>query len=119
MLFIEEDEKKTTPRDYLTAMTVPSSSYLSKKSALEAGLTSLPGLVLVSIERPLLDADLKVVRASDSIFASCFVKTGNATDLRVDSIPFDETLAVGDILWFAGTASSIGDLRYETFLFLK
>jgi len=117
VLSIETGEKKETQSDFLTAMTVPSSSFLAKKSASQAGLTRLAGIVLVSIERPLLNAELKVVKASPR---RRFVKTDSSAALKVDSVSFDEDLAVGDILWFAGTASSIGDtLRQVKLLYFR
>lgn len=114
VLSIETGEKKETQSNFLTAMTVPSSSFLAKKSASQAGLTRLAGIVLVSIERPLLNAELKVVKASPR---RRFVKTDSSAALKVESVSFDEDLAVGDILWFAGTASSIGDTLRQVKLF--
>jgi hypothetical protein len=108
VISIEAVKKKQNKRDFLTAMTVPSSSVIAKKTASQAGLTSIRGVVLVAIERPLLNADLKLVKASARYR---FVKTGSSVDLEVEPVSFDDNLAVGDILWFAGTARSIGDLR--------
>jgi hypothetical protein len=108
VISMEAVKKKDNKRDFLTAMTIPSSSVIAKKTASQAGLTRISGIVLVAIERPLLNADLKLVKASARYR---FVKTGSSVDLKVEPVSFDENLAVGDILWFAGTARSIGDLR--------
>lgn len=108
MISIEAVKKKQNKRDFLTAMTVPSSSIIANKTASQAGLTSISGVMLVAIERPLLSADLKLVKASARYR---FVKTGSSVDLKVEPVSSDDNLAVGDILWFAGTARSIGDLR--------
>jgi len=79
-------------REFLTAMKVVESSKLEGKSAAQAGIDKLPELLLVSLERkvPLPDA-------------------GEVTSFT--TIALSEPLKAGDVLWFSGTPSSVGELR--------
>lgn len=80
-------------REFLTAMKVEDSSALRGKTVVQGGIDKLPDLFLVSIERPV------------SVPQS-------GTDLSsFSTIALDSALQAGDVLWFAGTAAAIGDLR--------
>ena len=80
-------------REFLTAMKVQSGSNLQGKTANEAGIDKLPGLFLVSMERPV-------------------VLPGDGTGLAsYTTIAVSEPLQGGDVLWFSGEAASVGDLR--------
>jgi len=98
-------EGETGSREFLAAMKVPPGSSMAGKSARSAGLLNLPGLVLVSIDRPVVQSEFQVI--SDSASA---VSVEGAR-LKSESVPFEEKLCEGDLLWFAGSASSVGDLR--------
>ena len=93
-------------REFLAAMKVPRGSSFANKSASSAGLLNLPGLVLVSIDRPVAQSNDHV--GSDSVFVGSVADSAYA---KVESVPFDEKLCEGDLLWFAGSASAVGDLR--------
>jgi di/tricarboxylate transporter len=77
--------------DFLTAFVVPPNSPLEKKSLNELGYTSLPGAVLVSIERPL--------------------DSPNTTEPRFEALSADEPLREGDVFWMSGSGESIADLQ--------
>jgi di/tricarboxylate transporter/predicted amino acid-binding ACT domain protein len=79
--------------EFLTAMKVDTKSQLSGRTVLQAGIDKMPELLLVSIERPVPVPDV------------------GAEIISSAAIPFSEPLQPGDILWFSGTAASIGDLR--------
>jgi K+/H+ antiporter YhaU regulatory subunit KhtT len=87
----EGDEDTATKGDFLTAFVVPQRSPLENKSLNQLGYTSLPGAVLVSIERPL--------------------DSPGATEARFDALSPDEPLRAGDIFWLSGSGESIGDLQ--------
>jgi len=76
-----------TPKgEYLTAFFVPEDSPLKNKTLSELGYTNLPGVVLISIERP---------------------SSGNANSHLTPEDP----LQVGDIFWYVGSADDIADLQ--------
>ena len=109
-------------REFLTAMTVASKSQLCGKTAPQAGIAKLPGVFLVSIERPLVKQtgsgranQIQIVRetgggqsvADSSIAASSL----RSPEPSFQTVGFDEPLQGDDVLWFAGSASAVGDLR--------
>ncbi len=53
----EDDASRDVGREFLTAMEVSPNSQLAKKTAAQAGISKLPGVYLVSIERPLQKTD--------------------------------------------------------------
>ena len=86
-------------KEFLVAMRIAPKSLLVGKSIEENGITRVPGVYVVSIERPVAQATSNV-----------------EIQLQNDSNPYntidpDEPLQAGDILWFAGDAPSVGDLR--------
>ena len=85
-------------------MRISPKSNLSKKNIAENGITQVPGVYVVSIERPVQKNGIVVISGDTSIVES---------QLQNDYNPIapDEPLEDGDILWFAGGASAIGDLR--------
>jgi di/tricarboxylate transporter len=112
----EDDASRDVGREFLTAMEVSPNSQLAKKTAAQAGISKLPGVYLVSIERPLQKTDkdnkprvLTVCEVS-SAGAASIDTFGNLEPMYVTIEP-DEPLASGDVLWFAGSASAVGDLR--------
>jgi len=99
----------STNREYLAAMRVSKSSSLSKKSAEGSGLTSIPGLVLVSIERPLPQLTAVETMTQQEVKSRADAE-GDESD-RAQVIQMDEPLEAGDILWFAGSASALTEVR--------
>lgn len=112
----QDDASRDVGREFLTAMEVSPNSQLAKKTAAQAGISKLPGVYLVSIERPLQKTEkdnkprvLTVCEVS-SAGAASIDTFGNLEPMYVTIEP-DEPLASGDVLWFAGSASAVGDLR--------
>lgn len=113
----EDDNSRDVAREFLSAMEVAPNSQLAKKTAAQAGISKLPGVYLVSIERPLQkpSADsrprlLTVCEVSSASGTGSIDTFGNLEPTFVTIEP-DEPLESGDVLWFAGSASAIGDLR--------
>jgi di/tricarboxylate transporter len=79
-------------REFLTAMKVESSQLVGKTVA-QAGIDKLPDLFLVSVERPVAIPDIGTEISSYA------------------AVALSEPLEAGDVLWFSGTAASVGDLR--------
>ena len=84
----------SSPGEFLTAFTVPRKSPLDGKTLADLGYAKLPGVVLVSCERPTTSNEMKG-------------KAPQFTPL----LPDVDTLKVGDVLWFSGSAESIADLQ--------
>jgi len=75
------DVKDLIGREFVVACRILPGSSHEKLSIAAAGLDQLPGVHLLSIER------------------------------GEETLPFENDLNRGDVLWFAGSATSIGDLR--------
>jgi hypothetical protein len=73
-------------REFMTAMRVAKKSNLIGGTLAKGGIDKLPGLHLVSLERP-------------------------TTNGPFETLSFDVVLEEGDIIWFVGAATAIGDLR--------
>ena len=105
-------------REFLTAMTIAPFSQLVGKTVAQAGINKLPEIFLVSIDRP-VQQDL-IGRRAPSLTASLnaggselmepesSVRTENVVLKTIDPA---EPLQEGDVLWFSGSASAVGDLR--------
>lgn len=89
----DENLGKLASREFLTAMKVATSSKLVGQTVANAGIDKLPDIFLVSLERPVAIPD-----------------TGAAVS-SYTAVALSEPLQAGDVLWFSGTASSVGDLR--------
>jgi uncharacterized protein with PhoU and TrkA domain len=76
-------------REFLTAMKVEPSQLVGKTVA-QSGIDKLPEIFLVCLERPV------PIGTEVSSYAA---------------VALSEPLEAGDILWFSGTAASVGDLR--------
>ena len=74
-------------------MQVDKSSCLSGKTVAQAGIDKLPGLFLVSIDHP------SIVPESTPLI-ECFT-----------TMLLTNELSDGDVLWFFGSATSVGNLR--------
>jgi len=92
-VIVTDDINGFSSGEFLTAMKVDTKSQLVGKTAIQAGIDKMPDLLLVSIERPVPVPD------------------AGAEITSLAAISFSEELETGDILWFSGTAASIGDLR--------
>jgi di/tricarboxylate transporter len=103
----QDDDLQAHGRDlpkgeFLTAFVVPRSSPLLGKSLNELGYTKLPGVVLVSIERP----------SAANIYQNGKDKESeNLNKSQTTAISADDALQVDDVFWFSGSAEAIGDLR--------
>lgn len=133
VIFATDSSKATAnstghQREFLTAMQVAKDSGLARKTVAQAGLTKLPGVVLVSIERPTITSsnafgdDNKnrprlfsraAILDQDGSAAVSFDEASacESTEQTLVTLTPEEPLAVGDILWFSGSAPSVGDLR--------
>ncbi|KAL3783163.1 hypothetical protein HJC23_001513 [Cyclotella cryptica] len=80
-------------REFLTAMQVEKSSYLAGKTVAQVGIDKLPGLFLVSIDHP------------------STVPESTPPIEHYTTIPLTNELSEGDVLWFSGSATSVGNLR--------
>ena len=125
-------------REYLTAMEVEPRSQLAKKTVAQSGLDNLSGVTLVSIERPLARPDddnapsnpssmltkrfatsaqpadaqsvkSSIISAGVSIDESSLAETTVHRFVTID--PETEKLQDGDVIWYAGSANAVGDLR--------
>jgi di/tricarboxylate transporter len=95
-------------REFLAAYYVGKKSPLIGKNVKDAGIASLPGLFLVSIERPVSAPYNNVAR---NLEAS---EVGSPVGLKKDAkvtISHDEKLQADDILWWSGDGAGIGNLR--------
>ena len=95
------DSSSNSPesKEFLVAMRISPKSILSKKTVAENGITRVPGVYVVGIERPI---------AHDKVSVEHLLKNDGNMYTTIDP---DEPLKDGDVLWFAGDASSVGDLR--------
>ena len=122
-----EPQSENAVRDFLTAMEVTQRSKLTKKTVIELGLDKLPGVFLVSIERPVEQISskkmepMKVIPPSKSNGSSPKSATSDLEDSLIEEeidtkpntlpLSYDDPLGEGDILWFSGSAAAVGDLR--------
>ena len=82
--------------EFLTAMKVGAGSRLEGQTVVQAGIDSMPDVVLVSMERPV------EVAPSDS----------GGTITSYTAIALSEAMLGGDVLWFScQNANAVGDLR--------
>ena len=134
-----EDTEVHGSREFLTAMQVGENSKLSGKTVTQLGLTKMPGVFLVSVERPAVstadqrssifdarsslheDNDARIRMRSPSRTPQVSDNVSRAgsdysQSVRTDNVSFsaiepEEPLRDGDVLWFSGSASAVGDLR--------
>lgn len=105
-------------REFLAAMEVEKNSQLAGQTVAQSGVIKLPGVVLISIERPIEANEVKrSIRFASISAGSSIGDDGDGTlSLRTSeptytTIELDQPLQDGDVLWFAGSASAVGDLR--------
>jgi di/tricarboxylate transporter len=104
-------------REFLTAMTIAPFSKLAGKTVAQAGINKLPEIFLVSIDRPVQQDSLSQrpssLRGGNNPHGSEMDMEGS---VRTDNVVFKsidpaDPLQEGDVLWFSGSASAVGDLR--------
>jgi di/tricarboxylate transporter len=123
VVIVDKDKERSGDgaREFLTAMEIPPKSKLADRTVAETGLDKLPGVFLVSIDRPMGETETKLRPVTTSVMKSfqsvasadapSVVSSALTTDLVFRTIPPEMPLKVGDVLWFAGGAQSVGDLR--------
>lgn len=109
------DQVEGASREFLTAMEIAPNSGLINKTVGALGLDKLPGVFLVSIERPSIEESTTSLVLPKSPGGNHSVNSFDEHDLDVAptfvTISQDQALQEKDILWFSGTANAIGDLR--------
>ncbi|GAX22224.1 hypothetical protein FisN_19Lh292 [Fistulifera solaris] len=99
-------------REFLTAMAVAEKSGFIGKTANQLAITRLPGIYLVTIDRPTPGGVCKVQGGKSSVNDALSQSDRNSVqNFSMVAITKDDPLQEGDILWFSGSAASVGDLR--------
>ena len=121
VVFQQEDESgEKATREFLTAMQVAPKSQHVGKTVAQVGIQKLPDLFLVSIDRPVAmeeeEASISAVLAGLGDASFVAENSSVLSTMRAESHPFEavdpaEPLREGDVLWFSGPASAVGDLR--------
>ena len=122
VVFVDKDKERSGDgaREFLTAMEIPPKSKLADRTVAETGLDKLPGVFLVSIDRPTGETQKAPRPITTDIMRSLQSATSDAPSIASSvlsndpifrTIPPEIPLKVGDVLWFAGGAHSVGDLR--------
>jgi uncharacterized protein with PhoU and TrkA domain len=76
--------------EFLTAFVIAPTFPIKGRTVVSLGYSRLPGVVLVSVERPTLDGP---------------------NEEKMVAVSFDEPLHKGDILWYSGSAEAIGEMK--------
>jgi uncharacterized protein with PhoU and TrkA domain len=127
VLFVDKDKQRSDDgaREFLTAMEVSGKNMVGRTVA-EIGLDKLPGVFLVSIDRPtgetrtttrpvtttimkgfrgIIASDAHSVEQNDHVSEVSSLPTVNPI---FKTIPPDLPLQLGDVLWYSGGAQSVG-----------
>ncbi|KAL3795556.1 hypothetical protein HJC23_009269 [Cyclotella cryptica] len=106
------EESLNLSREYLAAMKISPKSQHAKKTVDQAGLDKLTGLFIVQVERPVPVANSRLGLQSPNNGSGVSVGSIGGS-LKISTIPVqpDDQLEEGDIIWFAGSANAIADLR--------
>ncbi|KAL7454525.1 hypothetical protein ACHAWC_006139 [Mediolabrus comicus] len=128
----EDDNVGNGSREYMNARKVTPKSVHIGKTVSECGLDKLTGLFLISVERPLSEEDAKTVPDRKTFKASVFADSANSFHSglhavndsisgslisspsfsgRARAVAPEDPLKAGDIIWFAGSAEAIVELR--------
>mmetsp|Transcript_29018 Transcript_29018/g.42804 ORF Transcript_29018/g.42804 Transcript_29018/m.42804 type:complete len:1236 (+) Transcript_29018:347-4054(+) len=118
----KEEGEKMHNREFLTAMAVAPKSQLAGRTVAEIGLDKLSGVFLVTIDRPNKIAEdegeksqvrVNIARPGGEIEEqlSQDEPIDSMRTIEATAISTETPLVEGDVLWFAGSASSVGDLR--------
>jgi di/tricarboxylate transporter len=115
---IWKDLQVVTPRaeeglEFLTAMVVAEKSGLVGKSANQHNITRLPSVYLVSIDRPTPAGTGHLTMQGGKSGLDKALSDFDRSDQHASSVAItqDDPLQAGDILWFSGSASAVGDMR--------
>jgi di/tricarboxylate transporter len=133
VILLEKSGADGGAREFLTAMAVARRSNLAGKTASQIGIHKLPNLFLVSIDRPqqrvvedrqrrtqmVQGTPNQVAQRLPSLNDGSVVSEqseveGSVVSARTEiftAITQQEPLAEGDVLWFSGPATAVGDLR--------
>ena len=106
---IKSDGVKSVSREFLTAMEIIASSPFIKKTATHTGLDKLSGVFLVEIERPMKPVNVK--STPQTLNSNSDKQTSIMQESHHRTLSTEDLLQGGDVLWFAGSAKAIGDLR--------
>lgn len=102
-------------REFLTAVQVTKRSGFIGKTAVQSGLDKLSGVYLVDVERPVHDDDDHNANTNTDASSVRSALTDDHSEHRKAAprplAPDAAPLAAGDVLWYSGPASHIGDLR--------
>ena len=106
-----QDEEGYISREFLAAVKVSAKSLHCNKTVAEAGLDHQAGLFLVSVERPVVSGN-----KGRMSFVILSLAPGSSATIPSDSmsmlpVPPEGHLKENDVLWFAGDAAAIADLR--------
>lgn len=93
-------------REFLMAMEI-SGKNLQEKTVSNVGLDKLPGVFLVSIDRP-IDLNQNPVTTRTLLRGSSDMPSISSMEPVFQTISPDVPLRRGDVLWFAGDALSVG-----------
>lgn len=105
-----QDEGGNLSREFLAAVKVSAKSLHIDKTVAEAGLDRQAGLFLISVERPVVRDMLRMSFTILSL-APGSSPTNLPDSMSMLPVPPDGHLKENDILWFAGDAAAIADLR--------
>jgi len=115
LLVLSFDQGKPNfDREFLAAMEISSQSKLANKSARELGLDQLSSVLLISIERPCNSSHITVINRFEEPSTSQDLRYDemfNTNEQLFEAIDKNDPLKEGDILWFSGSATGVGDLR--------
>jgi hypothetical protein len=106
-----QDNKGDESREFLAAMKVSAKSKHINKTVEEAGLDSQDGLFLVLVERPVVPGNMHM---TNFLIHSLIPGRGPISlpnSMSMLPVPPESHLKENDILWFAGDAATIADLK--------
>lgn len=121
-----QEDGGNSSREFLAATEVSKKSEHIGRTVTQAGLDKQSGLFLVSVERPVTARPLQVSFAMGSVTHppsphSLRLSDGNGSEMASITqgkmptatipVPPEGHLKEGDILWFAGPATAMADLR--------
>jgi len=106
-----QDNEGDESREFLATVKVSAKSKHIDKTVEEAGLDSQDGLFLVSVERPVVPGNMHM---TSFLIHSLIPGRGPISlpdSMSMLPVPTEGHLKENDILWFAGDAAAIADLR--------
>ena len=109
--------KGNLPREFLSAMQISPHSSFAKRTVAQSGLNKLNGVHLISVERPVKSPfeNIVVNKPKSKVISKNQLSQEEGKqpneESKLNPVDPDDPLQPGDILWYAGSASAIGDLR--------